>query len=209
MGPQERWDHATESLRRALDRRNLEYTVDEGGGAFYGPKVDVKVRDAIGRSWQCTTVQFDFNLPERFDISYVGEDGGERRPYMVHRALFGAVERFFGILVEHYGGAFPLWLAPVQAMVVPIADRHGGYAELVRERLIAGGVRARVDSRNERMNAKIRNAQLQKVPYVLVVGDREVQDESASVRLRTGEDLGPMPVQEVLARMQGEIQARR
>ena len=208
VGSQELWDHATESLRRTMDRRGLEYLVDEGGGAFYGPKVDIKVRDAIGRSWQCTTVQFDFNLPERFDMVYVGQNGVEHQPYMVHRALFGSVERFFGVLVEHYGGAFPVWLAPVQAVVIPIADRHLAYAEQARAQLAVAGLRVEVDSRNERMNAKIRDAQLQKVPYMLVVGDREAEAGAAAVRLRTGDDLGAMPLADVVARIQGEVQAR-
>ena len=209
VGPPERWELATESLRRAMDRRGVEYLVDEGGGAFYGPKVDIKVRDAIGRSWQCTTIQFDFNLPERFDMGYIGPDGAEHQPYMVHRALFGSVERFFGVLVEHYGGAFPVWLAPVQAAVIPIADRHLAYAEQVQAQLTAAGVRAEVDTRNERMNAKIRDAQLQKVPYMLVVGDKESQAGAAAVRLRSGDDLGAMPVADLLARIQGEVRARR
>jgi threonyl-tRNA synthetase len=209
VGSQELWDHATDALRSALDRRGLEYLVDEGGGAFYGPKVDIKVRDAIGRSWQCTTIQFDFNLPQRFDMVYVGQDGTEHQPYMVHRALFGSVERFFGVLIEHYGGAFPVWLAPVQAVVIPIADRHVAYAEQAKTLLASAGLRVQVDSRNERMNAKIRDAQLQKVPYMLVVGDREMEAEAAAVRLRGGDDLGAMPLADIAARVQGEVEARR
>ena len=209
VGAVEDWDHATESLRRALDRRGVDYEVDEGGGAFYGPKLDIKIKDAIGRSWQCTTIQFDFNLPERFDLNYIGPDGAEHRPYMVHRALFGSLERFFGVLVEHYAGAFPTWLAPVQAVVIPIADRHVDYAETVKARLIAANVRVQVDARNERMNAKIRDAQLQKVPYMLVVGDKEAEAETAAVRLRNGDDLGPLPVGEVVTRIQAEAAERR
>ncbi len=208
VGEADRWDHATESLRHALDRRAVDYLVDEGGGAFYGPKLDIKVRDAIGRSWQCSTVQFDFNLPERFNLSYVGADGAEHRPYMVHRALFGSLERFFGVLIEHYGGAFPTWLAPVQAIVIPIADRHIDYAETVREALAAAGLRVDVDKRNERMNAKIRDAQLQKAPYMLVVGDKEADQGGAAVRLRSGEDLGLQPVEAICARMVEEVEAR-
>ena len=209
VGPVEQWDHATESLRRALDSRGVEYLVDEGGGAFYGPKVDVKIRDAIGRAWQCTTVQFDFNLPERFDLTYVGEDGAEHRPYMVHRAILGSLERFFGVLVEHYGGAFPVWLAPVQAVVIPIADRHWEYAEAVRAQLAAARVRVKVDARNERMNAKIRDAQLQKVPYMLVVGDRESEAGAAALRLRSGEDLGAVPIADIISRVQDDSAAGR
>ena len=202
------WELATEALRRALDRRGVEYLVDEGGGAFYGPKLDIKVRDAIGRSWQCTTIQFDFNLPERFGLAYDGADGAEHRPYMVHRALFGSLERFFGVLIEHYAGAFPTWLAPVQAVLIPIADRHVEYARGVHAQLAAGGVRAEVDARNERMNAKIRAAQLAKIPYMLVVGDKEAEAGGAAVRLRTGQDLGLLPVGDVAARIASET-ARR
>jgi threonyl-tRNA synthetase len=205
VGSDENWEHATESLERALDRLGVEYEVDEGGGAFYGPKVDIKIRDAIGRSWQVTTVQFDFNLPERFDLNYIGQDGAQHRPYMVHRALFGSLERFFGILIEHYGGAFPTWLAPVQAEVIPIADRHVEYAEQVKARLAASGLRVHVDDRNERMNAKIRDAQMQKVPYMLVVGDREAEAGGAAVRLRSGEDLKMMTLDAIVERMVGEV----
>ncbi len=208
VGRDEDWEHATASLRNALDRLSVEYEVDEGGGAFYGPKLDIKVKDAIGRSWQCSTVQFDFNLPERFDLNFVGDDGAEHRPYMVHRALFGSLERFFGVLVEHHGGAFPLWLAPVQAVVVPIADRHIPYAQAVRERLAAAGLRAQVDERGERMGAKIRHAQLQKVPYMLVVGDKEAEASGAAVRLRSGEDLGILGVDAIAARMADEAAQR-
>ncbi|MEK9659925.1 MAG: threonine--tRNA ligase, partial [Chloroflexota bacterium] len=208
VGRDEDWEHATASLRNALDRLNVDYEVDEGGGAFYGPKLDIKVKDAIGRSWQCSTVQFDFNLPERFDLNFVGDDGAEHRPYMVHRALFGSLERFFGVLVEHHGGAFPLWLAPVQAVVIPIADRHIPYAQQVRERLAAAGLRAQVDERGERMGAKIRHAQLQKVPYMLVVGDKEAEATGAAVRLRSGDDLGIMGVDAIAARMGDEAAQR-
>jgi len=197
VGEPERWAQAEAALRDALEDRGLPYRIDEGGGAFYGPKIDIKVKDLLGRSWQCTTIQFDFNLPERFDMTYVGEDGQEHRPYVVHRALLGSMERFIGCLIEHYAGAFPAWLAPVQAAIVPIADRHVDFAEAVERRLRDAGIRAVVDATSERMNAKIRNAQLQKIPYMLVIGDREVEADAASVRLRTEEDLGAMPVDEV------------
>jgi len=196
VGDPDAWDKATESLRQAIQRRGLEYHVDEGGGAFYGPKIDIKVKDALGRPWQCTTVQFDFNLPERFDLSFIGEDG-KHRPYMVHRALLGSLERFFAILVEHYGGAFPLWLAPVQAVMIPIADRHLEHAESVAKRLNRVGLRADVDSRREKVNFKIRDAQMQKVPYMLVIGDREVEAGSAALRSRTQGDLGAKPLEEI------------
>ena len=196
VGEPEMWDHATLSLQGALEGRGLPFTVDEGGGAFYGPKIDVHITDALGRAWQCTTVQFDFNLPNRFDLTYQDDQGGRQRPYMVHRAILGSMERFLGVLIEHYGGAFPLWLAPVQATVIPIADRHLDYARQVQETLTGSGFRVEVDGRSERMNLKIRNAQMMKVPYMLVVGDREMEAGAVAVRQRDGEDLGAMPLPE-------------
>jgi len=207
-GSLEDWEMATNVLRDVIGDRDLPHDVDEGGAVFYGPKIDVKLLDTLGREWQCTTIQFDFNLPQRFDITYIGEDGREHRPYMVHRALLGSMERFFGVLIEHYGGAFPLWLAPVQAVVIPIADRHAEYAEKLADDLRQAGLRAEVDGRGERMQAKIRDAQLQKVPYMLVVGDRESEAGAAAVRLRSGEDLGAMKVAELIARMQQEAGER-
>ena len=204
VGEVEQWELATASLRNTLEARGIEYGVDEGGGAFYGPKIDIHIRDAIGRLWQCTTVQFDFNLPERFGLTYIGEDGREHRPYMVHRALLGSLERFMGVLIEHYGGAFPTWLSPVQAVVIPIAERHLEYARQVQEQIAGAGIRVETDDRNERMNAKIRDAQLQKVPYMLVVGDREAEAEAAAVRLRSGENLGAVPVSQVIERISSE-----
>ncbi|NLF11820.1 MAG: threonine--tRNA ligase, partial [Anaerolineaceae bacterium] len=185
------------------------YEMDEGGGAFYGPKIDLKLRDALGREWQLTTIQFDFNEPERFDLTYVGADGQEHRPYMVHRALLGSLERFFGILLEHYGGAFPAWLAPVQAQVIPIADRHADYAREVAAELRAAGVRVEVDDSADRMQAKIRAAQLQKVPYMLVVGDREVENRQVAVRLRSGENLGAQSLPDVIARIDEAVAEKR
>ena len=209
VGGTERWEFATDSLSRTLQARGQPYEVDEAGGAFYGPKIDIHIRDAIGRLWQITTVQFDFNLPERFGLTYVGEDGSERQPYMIHRALLGAMERFMGVLIEHYGGAFPTWLAPVQATVIPIADRHLDYAARVEAQLAKSGIRVQTDRRNERMNAKIRDAQLQKIPYMLIVGDREIDAEGVAVRIRTGEDLGTVSVAEVVDRIACEASARR
>ena len=194
VGDPEMWEHATESLRQSLEQRGLSFGIDEGGGAFYGPKIDIHITDALGRAWQCTTIQFDFNLPERFDLTYQDDEGNRVQPYMVHRAILGSVERFFGVLLEHYAGAFPLWLAPVQAVIIPIADRHLEYASQVRDTLAKAGFRVEVDSRGDRMNQKIRNAQMQKVPYMLVVGDKEAEAESVSVRHRDEGDLGPMPV---------------
>ena len=199
VGDNEQWDRATDALRKVLDDRGVEYEVDEGGGAFYGPKIDLNIKDAVGRAWQCTTVQFDFNLPERFDLSFIGADGKQHRPYMVHRALLGSMERFFGVLVENFAGAFPVWIAPTQVQVLPIADRHMEYAETVAAALKSAGLRAEIDSRREKVNYKIREAQLQKVPYMLIVGDREAQAGTVSVRLRTGENLGAQALDSFVA----------
>lgn len=186
IGTDEQWQQAMSALQGVLDRQGLPYEIDEGGGVFYGPKIDLKINDAIGREWQMTTIQFDFNLPERFDMTYVGPDGAEHRPYMVHRALLGAWCRFFGLLIEHYSGAFPVWLAPEQVVVIPVADRHLDYAAGLEKELRKAEVRVRVDTRSERMNAKIRQAQLDKVPCMLIVGDREIENSTVSVRLRNG-----------------------
>jgi threonyl-tRNA synthetase len=209
VGDLEQWDRATEALREAVKSRGLPYEIDEGGGVFYGPKIDIHVRDAIGRAWQLTTIQFDFNLPERFGLAFIGQDGREHQPYMVHRALLGSMERFLGVLLEHYAGAFPLWLAPVQAVVIPISDRHLEYASWVAGELEAAGLRVEVDERSERMQAKIRDAQLQKVPYMLVVGDKEAEAKAVAVRLRSGEDLGPLHIEEFLLRAVDEVRERR
>jgi threonyl-tRNA synthetase len=198
VGKESRWRAAETALKGSLDRSGLDYEIDEGGGAFYGPKIDLKVKDAIGREWQLSTNQVDFNLPDRFDMTYIGEDGQQHRPYMVHRALMGSMERFFGILIEHYGGAFPVWLAPVQAMAIPIADRHMDYAKTVVSELKKSGIRAKLDSRSERMNAKIRDAQKQKVPYMLIIGDEEISSNQVALRLRSGENPGPMPLADFL-----------
>lgn len=206
-GKEEDWEAPTEALRDALERAGVPFKVEEGDAAFYGPKIDLKVKDAIGREWQLSTIQFDFNLSERFNLTYIGEDGEEHRPYMIHRALLGSMERFFGVLIEHYGGAFPLWLSPVQAVIIPIADRHIEFADRVYAQLKEAGIRVEVDDRSDRMNAKIRDAQLQKIPYMLVVGDREVEADAAAVRLRSGENLGAMPVDELLQRMHEEIES--
>jgi len=208
-GSQEDWEMAQAVLQRVIEDRGLPYEVDVGGAVFYGPKIDVKLVDVLGREWQCTTIQFDFNLPERFDLTYVAPDGARQRPYMVHRAMLGSMERFLGVLIEHYGGAFPLWLAPVQAVIIPIADRHLGYAQQVAQRLRQAGLRVEVDARAERMQAKIRDAQLQKVPYMLIVGDREVGASTVAVRLRTGQDLGSMSLEHFIARVQEEVAAHR
>jgi threonyl-tRNA synthetase len=207
-GAPEQWEAPTEALRNALERAEIAYQVDEGEATFYGPKIDLKVRDALGREWQLTTIQFDFTLPERFDLVYVGEDGQAHRPYMIHRALLGSMERFMGVLIEHFVGAFPVWLAPVQAVLIPIADRHFEYANKVAGILGEADLRVEVDQRGERMNAKIRDAQNQKIPYMLVVGDRELEGESISVRLRSEENLGSMPFEDFLERAKKEIAER-
>jgi threonyl-tRNA synthetase len=207
-GEPEQWEAPTEALRNALERAEIAYQVDEAEATFYGPKIDLKVRDALGREWQLTTIQFDFTLPERFDLVYVGEDGQDHRPYMIHRALLGSMERFMGVLIEHFAGAFPVWLAPVQAVLIPIADRHYDYVHQVAGELEAAGLRVEVDQRGERMNAKIRDAQNQKIPYMLVIGDREVEADSVSVRLRSEENLGAMTINEFLELAKREIKAR-
>ena len=193
------WEAAEKALEALWSGQQIPFQVDEGGGAFYGPKIDLKVNDALGREWQLSTLQFDFNLPERFDLSYIGVDGQEHQPYMIHRALMGSMERFFGMLIEHFGGAFPVWISPVQVAVIPIADRHVAYARQIAEQLKAAGLRAELDDSSDRMNAKIRNAQLQKIPYMLVMGDREAAEGTVNVRLRTGEQRGTVPVGEFVA----------
>ena len=208
-GTAEQWKAPTEALRNALERAEINYQVDEGEATFYGPKIDLKVRDALGREWQLSTIQFDFTLPERFDLVYVGEDGQDHRPYMIHRALLGSMERFMGVLIEHFAGAFPVWLAPIQAVLIPIADRHYEYAHQVADRLRQAGLRVEVDQRGERMNAKIRDAQNQKIPFMLVIGDREVESESVSVRLRSEENLGAMPVEGFLEKAKQDIAERK
>ena len=204
VGEDTRWEFATESLRSTLVNRGIKYEIDEGGGAFYGPKIDIHIRDAIGRQWQITTVQFDFNLPERFGLKYIGADGQEHQPYMVHRALLGTMERFMGVLIEHYAGAFPVWLAPVQAEVIPIAERHTSYAKEIETTLLNANIRSHTSDNNDRMNAKIRYAQLQKIPYMLVIGDREQDSDTVSVRLRSGEDLGALAISDVIERISNE-----
>ncbi len=208
IGEEAQWREAEAALRASLERSGLDYEVDEGGGAFYGPKIDLKVKDAIGREWQLSTNQFDFNLPERFDLKYIGEDGQQHRPYMVHRALMGSMERFFGILIEHYGGAFPVWLAPIQAAAIPIADRHVEYAREVVAKLKAQGIRAMTDDRGERMNAKIRDAQNQKIPYMLVIGDQEMESGQVALRMRSGENPGAMPLEAFVQKARQDIAAR-
>ncbi len=208
VGEPEQWKAAEEALEASLKRANLPYEVDAGGGAFYGPKIDLKIKDALGREWQLSTIQFDFNLPERFQLEYIGEDGQPHRPYMIHRALLGSMERFFGVLIEHYGGAFPAWLSPKQVKLIPIADRHNDYAHEVAKKLKKAGLRVLVDDGSDRMNAKIRNAQNEKYPYMLVIGDREMDDGQVALRRRSGENPGAMSVDEFIALALDEIERK-
>ncbi len=208
VGDEAQWQQATDSLEHALKTEKIPYEVDAGGGAFYGPKIDMKVKDAIGREWQMSTIQFDFNLPERFNMTYVGKDNQEHRPYMVHRALFGSMERFFGILVENFAGAFPLWLAPEQVRVLPLTDRQIPYAESVTAQLKAAEVRATMDERADKVGAKIRTAQMEKIPYMIILGPKEEEENKISLRSRTDGDLGAMPLDLFMERLAEETATR-
>jgi len=212
VGELEQWDIATRALEEALKDTGLDYTVDPGEGVFYGPKIDIKIRDSLNRSWQCTTIQVDFNLPQRFDIHYIGDDGEPHRPIMIHRALLGSLERFFGVLIEHYAGAFPAWLLPVHAKILPIADRHLDYAGRIKDALLNSGVYADIDSRNEKVGKKIRDAQItEKVPYMLIIGDKEEEEEekTVSVRSRAGEDLGAFTLDDFARLVLDDIRLKR
>jgi len=205
MGSEEMWDAATAALREVLEERKISFVINEGDGAFYGPKIDFHLRDSIGRTWQCGTIQLDFQMPEKFDLSYVGEDGQKHRPAVIHRVVFGSIERFFAVLIEHYAGAFPVWLAPVQAVVIPITDRHHAYAAQVLAELEGEGIRAEADTRSEKVGYKIREAQLQKVPYMLIVGDKEAEAGEVGVRERSAGDVGSLPLSEFVAKIKEEI----
>ncbi len=207
IGSVEDWDRATETLKSVVQGEGVPFEIDEGGGAFYGPKIDLKLTDSLGREWQLSTVQFDFNLPDRFDMEFVGDDNKVHRPVMVHRALFGSAERFFAMLIEHFAGAFPLWLAPVQVVLIPIADRHVEYARSVEQRLRAAAMRTLVDDASERMNAKIRRAQMNKVPYVFVMGDKEMNAQTVAVRSREDGDIGVMSLEAFLELTREPLQA--
>jgi len=209
LGEVSTWDHAEAALRQALDQAEQPYVLNAGDGAFYGPKIDFDITDALGRKWQCGTIQLDYQMPQRFDLKYVGADNAEHRPVVIHRAIFGSFERFIAILIEHFAGAFPLWLAPVQVTVLPIADRHLDYAREVRSTLAAAGLRAIVDDRQEKVNLKIREAQLQKVPYMLVVGDREAAERAVAVRSRAKGDLGARPLDTFLADALAEVGSKQ
>ena len=208
MGSEEDWARATDGLRSAIEELGREYTVNEGDGAFYGPKLDFHLVDAIGRTWQCGTIQLDMQLPERFELEYTGEDGQKHRPVMIHRVVFGSIERFIGILIEHFAGAFPTWLAPVQAMIIPITDRQHEYAKELEKKLAAAGIRVESDLRSEKMGYKIREAQLKKIPYMLVVGDKEMEDGTVAVRARKEEKGGTMTVDAFLAAIRAEIDSK-
>jgi threonyl-tRNA synthetase len=205
MGNEEEWETATNALEDALKEIGLEHAVNEGDGAFYGPKIDFHIEDSIGRTWQCGTIQLDFQLPERFELEYTGADGAKHRPVMIHRVVFGAIERFMAILTEHFAGAFPLWLAPVQAKILPIADRHNGFCEEIRSALTKSGIRAEIDARGEKVGFKIREAQLMKIPYMLVIGDNETEKNEVSVRSRKNGDLGVMTPENLINTLREEI----
>lgn len=208
VGSTESWDMATGALRNVLEKLKIKFQVDPGEGVFYGPKIDVKLKDAIGRLWQGPTIQVDFQMPERFDVNYVGEDGQEHQSVMIHRTVLGSMERFFACLTEHYAGAFPVWLAPIQTVVIPIADRHNAYATEVFEQLRASDMRVQLDDRSERMNMKIRDAQLAKIPYMLIAGDKEVENRTVSVRLRSGEDLGSVEISAFMERVDSLVKSK-
>jgi len=208
LGTVETWNHAESELKRSLEAAKQAYTINEGDGAFYGPKIDIEVTDAIGRKWQCATIQLDYMQSERFDLKYIGADNTEHRPVIIHRAIFGSIERFVALLIEHYAGAWPLWLAPVQAVVMPISDRHRDYAVGVRDRLAAAGLRVELDDRQEKIGYKIREAQLQKIPYMLVTGDREAAEGAVSVRSRSAGDLGTRPLEAFVSDALEEVRSK-
>jgi threonyl-tRNA synthetase len=205
VGEEKLWNQATNSLKEALEASNLPYQVDEGAGVFYGPKIDIKIKDALDRLWQCTTIQFDFNLPQQFDMVYIGEDNREHRPFMIHRALLGSLERFFGILLEHYEGNFPLWLAPVQVQIIPITENHIEYAQKIYSQLLAQDIRAKVNQENEKVGYKIRQAEQEKIPYMIIVGDKEVEQNTISVRKHRVGDLGNSSLPAFIERIKKEI----
>ncbi len=209
IGDPDDWVKAENGLRRAMDILKLKYSVDEGGGAFYGPKIDIKIRDALGRSWQCSTIQFDFSLPERFDMTYTDKDGKMKRPFMIHRALLGSIERFFGVLIEHYAGKFPLWLAPIQVKILPITDDQNDYAESIYKELKKNNIRAGLDIRSEKIGHKIRESELQKIPYMLIIGKKEIENESVSVRLHGVGDKGSLKLAEVIDLLKAEIAEKK
>ena len=204
MGEKEVWDFATDTLKKACEEMGKDYVINEGDGAFYGPKLDFPISDSLGRTWQCGTIQLDMQLPERFELEYIGPDGEKHRPVMIHRVVFGSIERFIGVLTEHFAGAYPLWLSPVQVKVLPVTDRAADYADRVREKLEQGGFRAETDSRSEKLGYKIREAQSMKIPYMVIVGDQDMANQTVSVRHRSGTDLGAMSYEAFAALLQEE-----
>ncbi|MGI6712688.1 MAG: threonine--tRNA ligase [Bacillota bacterium] len=209
MGSIEIWEQATNALSEALQEKKMPFKINEGDGAFYGPKIDFHLKDCLGRTWQCGTIQLDFLMPEKFDLTYIGEDGQRHRPVMIHRVVFGSIERFIGILIEHYAGAFPLWLAPVQVKVLPITDKHAGYAQEISDMLAAAGIRAEVDLRNEKIGYKIREAQTRRIPYMFVIGDKELSEGTVSVRKRGKGDIGTSLISKVISELQEEIKLKK
>ena len=209
MGSDEDWTTAENALRKALEHENMEYVINEGDGAFYGPKIDFHIKDSLGRDWQCGTIQLDFQMPERFDLNYIGQDGEKHRPVMLHRVVFGSIERFIGVLIEHYAGAFPTWLAPVQVKILTISDKQKEYADELVKQFMKEGIRAELDDREEKIGYKIREAQLQKIPYMLIIGEKEVEANAVGVRARKEGDIGQMPVKEFISKIKEEIEEKK
>ena len=209
MGDEKDWDFATKTLEEAVEELGKDYVINEGDGAFYGPKLDFHLADSLGRTWQCGTIQLDMQLPERFELEYTGEDGQKHRPVMIHRVVLGSIERFIGVITEHFAGAFPLWLSPVQVKILPVTDRAHEYAKDLAAKYDKLGIRVETDLRSEKLGYKIREAQMQKIPYMLVVGDRDIENGTVSVRTRKGDDLGAMTPDEFLAKCQDEIASKK
>jgi threonyl-tRNA synthetase len=209
VGIPEKWEKAQLSLKKALDKLGIEYAMDEGGGAFYGPKIDIKIKDALNRSWQCSTIQFDFNLPERFNMEYIGADNNSHQPYMIHRALLGSMERFFGTLIEYHAGNFPLWLCPVQVKVIPISENFEKYARQVEKELKQHDIRSEIDHKNEKVGYKIREAEIKKIPYMLIVGEKEENSNTVSVRKHTVGDQGTSSLTDFISELQKEIKSKK
>jgi threonyl-tRNA synthetase len=205
MGTEEQWEIATQGLIDALKATDTKYRVNEGDGAFYGPKIDFHIKDCLGRTWQCATCQLDFQMPERFDMNYIAADNEEHRPIMIHRTIFGSLERFFGILIEHFAGAFPTWLAPTQVMTLPIADRHIPEVAKVKQQLEEAGLRVEIDGRSKKVNYKIREAQLKKIPYMIIMGDNEIEQGKVSLRLRNGKEIQGLEVEKFIEMVKGEV----
>jgi len=208
VGETSKWNDAQEALKNAIEKEGLEYGIDEGGGAFYGPKIDLKVKDSMGRYWQLSTIQFDFNLPERFDMTFVAPDGKEKRPYVIHRALLGSLERFFGVMIENYSGAFPVWISPVQAKVIPVSHKFDDYASGIAKKMQLAGIRVENDLSDDRMKAKIREAQNQKVPYMMVIGGDEEENRTVSIRTRSGEQINGLQLEEAIKLIKDKIDSK-